>query len=74
MDKNRLARINDMLERYVEQKKSVGMQALVFHRGKVVHESKAGLQDIETQTPIQSDTLYRIFSMTKAITSVALMT
>jgi CubicO group peptidase (beta-lactamase class C family) len=74
MDKNRLDRIDDMLERYVEQNKSAGMQSLVYHQGKIIHESKAGVQDIETQTPIQSDTLYRIFSMTKAITSVTLMT
>ncbi len=50
------------------------MVALVSRKGKIVHLSTNGYMDIADQTPMRLDTIFRIYSMTKAITSVALMT
>lgn len=54
--------------------KSAGMVSLVSRKGKIVHLSTNGYMDIAAQTPMRLDTIFRIYSMTKVITSVALMT
>ena len=69
----RLQRIPALLERYVSEGRSAGMQALVAHHGQIAHFSSHGLMNIAQQTPVRDDTLFRIFSMTKPVTSVALM-
>ncbi len=69
----RLERINTTMQRYVDQKTLAGIVTLVARRGKVVHFEKLGYQDIATSKPIELDTIFRIYSMTKPITSVALM-
>jgi len=46
---------------------------LLQRRGRVVHLGTFGLMDIEASRPIEEDALFRVFSMTKPITSVALM-
>ena len=65
--------INELMQEYVDSQKTAGMVTLVSHRGKNVHQQACGFQDIESQTPMRHDTLFRIYSMTKPITSVALM-
>ena len=50
------------------------MLTLVSRRGKIAHLATNGYMDIAAQTPMREDTIFRIYSMTKAITSVALMT
>ncbi len=61
------------MQQYIDSGKSAGMQALVFHRGQEVFFDQVGYRNTASQTPIEDDTLFRIYSMTKAITSVALM-
>jgi len=46
---------------------------LVEHRGKIVHEGRLGYMDVERRRPVQEDTIFRIYSMTKPITSIAFM-
>jgi CubicO group peptidase (beta-lactamase class C family) len=70
---NRLKRIDTAMQRYVDQKTLAGLVTLVARRGGVVHFEKFGYQDIETREPMELDTIFRIYSMTKPITSVALM-
>jgi CubicO group peptidase (beta-lactamase class C family) len=70
---NRLKRIDTAMQRYVDQKTLAGLVTLVARRGGVVHFEKSGYQDIETREPMELDTIFRIYSMTKPITSVALM-
>jgi CubicO group peptidase (beta-lactamase class C family) len=70
---SRLKRIESVMQRYVDQKLIAGIVTLVACRGSVVHFEKFGLQDIETGKPMELDTIFRIYSMTKPITSVALM-
>jgi CubicO group peptidase (beta-lactamase class C family) len=66
--------IEQMMANYVAAGKSAGMLALVSRYGDVTHLSCQGYADIASATPIREDTIFRIYSMTKPITSVALMT
>jgi len=61
------------MERYVSQGKSAGMLTLLAHKGKIIHLATRGYADIASKTPVSEDTIFRIYSMTKPITSVALM-
>ena len=70
----RLARVDaHLLENYVEPQKIPGCQVLIARRGHVAHFSSLGLMDIERSRPMGDDTIFRIYSMTKPITSIALM-
>jgi CubicO group peptidase (beta-lactamase class C family) len=69
----KLERIPAILKEAVEKKQIAGGVALVARRGKVIHVSTAGLQDIENKTPMTDGTIFRIASMSKPITSVAVM-
>ena len=70
----RLQRIDRFLkEQYVDTGKLAGALATVARRGETVHTAIVGLADRERKTPMQEDTIFRIYSMTKPITSVAFM-
>ena len=74
MDPARLARIDEHLRgRYVEPGKIAGCQIAVMRRGSLAHFSNLGLADRERNIPVSEDTIWRIYSMTKPITGVALM-
>ena len=66
--------IDELMQRYVTDQKSAGMLTLVSQKGKIIHLDGCGFRDIESGSPMKTDTLFRIYSMTKAITSAALMT
>ena len=70
---SRLARINGLLQRYIDEKKLAGVVSLVARRGSVVHLEKFGVQDFESDKLVGFDTIFRFYSMSKPITSVALM-
>lgn len=72
-DGDRLGRLDAVLHRYVDDGKVPGVQTLVSRRGELVHRDLYGWTDVEARTPVAEDTLYRAYSMTKPITSVALM-
>jgi CubicO group peptidase (beta-lactamase class C family) len=72
-DAKRLARIDAFFQRYVDDGKLPGWQLQVAHHGEVVHEAITGLADVEAGRPVATDTLWRIYSMTKPITSVVAM-
>ena len=75
MDATRLARIDDHLRRrYLDPGKIAGCQVAVMRRGVLAHFSSLGYADRERQVPVSDDTIWRIYSMTKPITGVALMT
>jgi CubicO group peptidase (beta-lactamase class C family) len=69
----RLMRLDAWLRDYVAQNKLSGASLAVIRHGKLVFAGKAGRADREKSTPIADDTLFRIFSMTKPVTSLALM-
>lgn len=74
-DPSRLERITDhLMKRYIESEKIAGCQALVARGGHVAYFRSLGLMDRERNKPMADDTIFRIYSMTKPIASVALMT
>jgi len=73
LSSERLARIDDVTHAYVDKGKLPGVQVLVSRRGQLVHHDCYGWTDVEAETPVRDDTIYRIYSMTKPITSVGLM-
>src|SRR6201997_2081440 len=74
MSKMALDRIEAHLKnRYIEAGRLPGTQLVVYRRGKVVHNASQGFADVERKVPVRDDTIFRIYSMTKPITSVAFM-
>jgi CubicO group peptidase (beta-lactamase class C family) len=73
MAPERLARITAMTKDLVDQNRLAGTVTLVARNGKVVYHEAAGRRDVEKNVPMTTDTLFRIASMSKAITSVAVM-
>jgi CubicO group peptidase (beta-lactamase class C family) len=69
----RLLRIHSLMNRYVESGKLAGIDTCVVRHGQVVHRETFGYQNLETKTPLSKDSIFRIYSMTKPIASVALM-
>jgi CubicO group peptidase (beta-lactamase class C family) len=73
LDADRLARIDRHFARYVDDGRLAGWQAVITRRGKIAHVGSHGLRDAEADLPVEPDTLWRIYSMSKPITSVAAM-
>ena len=71
LDPERLARIDSHFRRYVDDGKLPGWTIAVARRGKLAHLSHYGRRDVDAGLPVEPDTLFRIYSMTKPITSVA---
>ena len=72
-DPNRLHRISDWMQRYVDERKYAGSSLLIKHQGAEVFFHACGQRSVERDLPFQRNTIARIYSMTKPITSVALM-
>jgi CubicO group peptidase (beta-lactamase class C family) len=71
---DRLERIDDAINAEIADGKIPGAVALVARNGNIVYFKSFGFADTDSQTPMQNDSIFRIASMTKAITSVAVMT
>jgi CubicO group peptidase (beta-lactamase class C family) len=74
MSRTALERIDAHLkQRYIEAGRFPGTQLLVYRRGKVAYSSVQGLADVERKVALRDDAIFRIYSMTKPITTVAFM-
>ena len=73
MASDRLSLIGKTMQEYVDNRRIPGAVTLVARRGKIVHLQSRGWSNIEAQTPLGRDSIFRIASMTKPIVSVALM-
>ena len=73
LDATRLKNIDKHFKRYVDEGRLAGFAVAVARRGEVAHFGMYGHKDSETSASITSDTMYRIYSMTKPVTSIALM-
>jgi CubicO group peptidase (beta-lactamase class C family) len=73
LDPFRLASIGRHFDRYVENRRIPGFLLVVTRGGKVAYVVKSGHRDLENGLPVEADTRFRIYSMTKPITSVAAM-
>jgi len=69
----RLTRIDRVMQGYVDGGRLAGLITTVACRGETVHLSKYGMMDIEAGKPMTFDALFRIMSLTKPVTSVAMM-
>ncbi len=73
MSAERLARVHAAMQRYVDRGEVAGVVTLVARRGRVVHLDAVGYRDAEARAAMTDDAVFRIASMTKPVTSVALM-
>ncbi|PYT32279.1 MAG: serine hydrolase [Acidobacteria bacterium] len=69
----RLQRISTAVQRAIDEKRIAGAVTLVARRGRVAWLKSQGMLDREAGTPMQTDSIFRICSMTKPITSLAVM-
>ena len=69
----RLKRIRSFLQGYHNSGEVSGFLTVVARRGKIVHFETIGMRDVENNKPVEPDTIFRIYSMSKPITSVAVM-
>lgn len=68
------SRIDATLKSFIDSNKTVGLSALIFEKGKEVYYNAYGFADREGHVPMDRNTIVRIYSMTKPVTGVALMT
>ena len=73
-DAARLGRIDDWMARYVDSGKLPGAAVCILRRGEVAWRARAGMRDVDAGAPWTDDTLVRIYSMTKPVATVGLMT
>ena len=69
----RLQRLDSAMQSYIDQKQLAGMVTMLARHGKVVHEKAYGALDLQSNAPMKTDSIARIYSMTKPITGVAMM-
>jgi CubicO group peptidase (beta-lactamase class C family) len=69
----RLANIRSVMNRHVAEKQIPGAIGLIARRGKIAYQETFGMADVEAGKPMRLDTIHRIYSMSKPITSVAVM-
>lgn len=73
MSTERLQRIQEMIQRRIAAGEMTGASAVVMRKGKVVYQTYQGVMDLESKKPVTADTMFRVASMTKPVTSAALM-
>ena len=69
----RLKRIGEAVERHIAAGNVAGAVTLVARRGKIAHFEAHGVMDVDTKKPMAKDNLFRLASMSKPITGVAVM-
>jgi CubicO group peptidase (beta-lactamase class C family) len=69
----RLGHINAVMKRYIDEGQYAGILAMIARRGQIAHLDCFGKMDVEAGKPMQPDTIFRIYSMSKPVTSVAAM-
>ena len=75
MSKSKLSKIDEHIKNnYINNNKYIGTSTLIYRKGEIAYLDIQGQQDRERSIPLKRDTIFRIYSMTKPITSVALMT
>src|SRR5690349_22395189 len=74
LSSSRLARLDDVMKRrYVDTGRLPGILSMIYRRGELAHVGMCGSMDLERDKPMRDDTIFRIYSMSKPITAVALM-
>ena len=73
MSSERLERLTQAMQKEIDEGNVPGITTMIARHGKIVHFETYGYQDIEKKIPIEENTIFRIYSMSKPITGVALM-
>jgi len=73
MSSQRLERLTSAMKALADKGEVSGVVTLVAKRGKVVHLEATGKRELDTGSPMKKDSIFRIYSMTKPITGVAMM-
>jgi CubicO group peptidase (beta-lactamase class C family) len=73
LSSDRLKRLETTLQQYVDERRIAGVVTLLARNGRIAHVVTAGKRDVERGDAIRPDTIFRIASMSKAVTSVAIM-
>jgi len=73
MSQERLDRIVPFIQQYIDDGELVGATSMISRRGQVVHFETYGVLDRNTGQPVERDSIFRIYSMTKPITTLAVM-
>lgn len=73
MSNERVVRIAKTMQRYVDEGRIAGTVTWLMRRDKLVHFEATGFADLDSKTPMRTDTIFRIASMSKAVTSIAAM-
>ncbi len=71
MSEERLDRIKPIMQKYVDDDKLGGVISMVYRKGELVHEEYYGYRNLDRRLPMTEDTIFRIYSMSKPITTVA---
>src|SRR5438067_7603441 len=73
LSSERLQRINQMVQRYIDAKEITGAVTIVARRGKVAEFEAQGLMDVEAKAAMRKDAIFRMASMSKPVTAVAIL-
>jgi CubicO group peptidase (beta-lactamase class C family) len=71
MSSAKLAKVDDVLKGFIAEKKLAGGIVAISRKGKIVHFGTYGKMDLERDKPMKPDSIFRIYSMSKAITTAA---
>ena len=73
MSREKLQMVGNAVQGFIRDKRIAGASVMISRKGKIVYAGNFGLRDIENKKPMAQDTIFRVYSMTKAVTSVAAM-
>jgi CubicO group peptidase (beta-lactamase class C family) len=73
MSSERLQRVNEVVKSYIDSGQISGAVTMVSRKGRVAHFEAQGLMDIEAKTPMRKDAIFRMASMSKPVTGVAIL-
>ena len=73
LSSDRLRRINDVIQAYIDSNQISGAVTMVARKGRVAHFEAQGLMDLEAKKPMVKDGIFRIMSMTKPVIGVAVL-
>lgn len=73
MNIKKLSKIDDVINREIKNGRIAGAVSTIYKDGEIVYKTALGYENIETRKPIKENTIFRLYSLTKLITSVAVM-
>src|SRR6059058_5985942 len=73
MSSDRLQRVTDVIKSYIDSGQISGAVTMVSRKGRIAHFEAQGLMDIEAKTAMRKDAIFRMASMSKPVTGVAIL-